>query len=168
MIGEFEYTAIFNDGELEFPSVTYILFIAFVIIMSIIIVNLMIGLAVDDIKAVQEQAILKRLAMQAELILDVERLLPEFILKKRILQFETIRQKPKKWWHFFKDVISSMMILKDAADIGKADDDKSVADTLNSIQETIRNLDSELKTLALENKKMLKALTKKNNISLDN
>jgi hypothetical protein len=39
-------------------------FVAFMIIMSIIIVNLLIGLAVDDIKAVQEQAILKRLAMQ--------------------------------------------------------------------------------------------------------
>ncbi len=32
--------------------------------MAIIIMNLLVGLAVDDIKAVQDQAVLKRLAMQ--------------------------------------------------------------------------------------------------------
>ena len=32
--------------------------------MAIIVTNLLVGLAVDDIKSVQEQAILKRLAMQ--------------------------------------------------------------------------------------------------------
>ena len=31
---------------------------------TIIVMNLLIGLAVDDIKAVQDQAVLKRLAMQ--------------------------------------------------------------------------------------------------------
>ena len=40
------------------------------------------GLAVDDIQAVQDNAILKRLAMQVELVLDVERLLPTFILRR--------------------------------------------------------------------------------------
>ena len=43
---------------------------------------LYLGLAVDDIQAVQDNAILKRLAMQVELVLDVERLLPTFILRR--------------------------------------------------------------------------------------
>ena len=51
LTGEFEYEGIFNaDQKLEFPSMTYLLFILFLVFMSIIIVNLMIGLAVDDIK----------------------------------------------------------------------------------------------------------------------
>ena len=54
----------------------------------------------------QEEAILKRLAMQAELILDVERLLPQFMLKRLIKQFEQINPKRKKWWHVMKDVAS--------------------------------------------------------------
>ena len=42
-------------------------FVVFVLIMPIIIMNLLVGLAVDDIKTVQENAILKRLAMQVQL-----------------------------------------------------------------------------------------------------
>lgn len=38
--------------------------------MSILIMNLLVGLAVDDIKAVQDQAILKRLAMQTQVQKD--------------------------------------------------------------------------------------------------
>ena len=44
--------------------------------------DFILGLAVDDIQAVQDNAILKRLAMQVELVLDVERLLPTFVLRK--------------------------------------------------------------------------------------
>ena len=53
LTGEFEYEGIFHSDvhKLEFPSMTYLLFILFLVFMSIIIVNLMIGLAVDDIKA---------------------------------------------------------------------------------------------------------------------
>ncbi len=65
MIGEFEFEAIFFPKEnLAFPISTTLLFILFLVIMAIIIMNLLVGLAVDDIKAVQEQAVLKRLAMQ--------------------------------------------------------------------------------------------------------
>ena len=68
MIGEFEFDGLFfapaEETMLPFREVTLILFVAFLIVMSIIIMNLMVGLAVDDIKAVQEQAVLKRLAMQ--------------------------------------------------------------------------------------------------------
>ena len=67
MIGEFEFENIFFEDTtpLAFPVTTTILFIVFLIVMAIIIMNLLVGLAVDDIKAVQDQAVLKRLAMQA-------------------------------------------------------------------------------------------------------
>ena len=76
MIGEFEYTTVFegfneaitadeiHDTKLYYSGITYAVFVTFLILMSIIIMNLLVGLAVDDIKAVQDQAILKRLAMQ--------------------------------------------------------------------------------------------------------
>ena len=54
--------------------------------MTIIVMNLLVGLAVDDIKAVQDTANLKRLAMLVTLRLDVEMLLPEFIRRKIIIR----------------------------------------------------------------------------------
>ena len=47
--------------------VSYLVFLIFVVIMTILIMNLLVGLAVDDIKLVQEQAVLKRMAMQVSL-----------------------------------------------------------------------------------------------------
>ena len=38
-----------------------------------------VGLAVDNIRGVQENAVLERLAMQVNLVLDVEKLLPDFL-----------------------------------------------------------------------------------------
>lgn len=95
MIGEFEYQDIFYGNDIDFyPEITYIMFCVFMICMSIIIMNLLVGLAVDDIKAVQEQAALKRMAMQVELALDVERVVPEFIRRRFVTKCDTY--KPNK------------------------------------------------------------------------
>ncbi|XP_076445109.1 uncharacterized protein LOC143283010 [Babylonia areolata] len=94
MIGEFEFDSIFNDpssSPVLYPEVSYILFVCFLIIMSILLMNLLVGLAVDDIKAVQEQAALKRMAMQVELALDVERVIPDFIRRKAFIRRKTIK-----------------------------------------------------------------------------
>ena len=64
MTGEFEFDALFFTEKLPYQTLTMILFVLFVIMMTIIVMNLLIGLAVDDIKGVQDQAVLKRLAMQ--------------------------------------------------------------------------------------------------------
>ena len=112
MIGEFEFDTIFYSGDLAFPVASIILFVAFLVIMAILLMNLLVGLAVDDIKAVQEQAVLKRLAMQVEQVLDVERVLPYFLLRRVITQYEVIHKKRTRWWHIFTDVVSSRRIVK--------------------------------------------------------
>ncbi|XP_066945557.1 transient receptor potential cation channel subfamily A member 1 homolog isoform X1 [Macrobrachium rosenbergii] len=88
MIGEISFEDVFNNPNdpLEYPEITYILLTAFLIFMSILIMNLLVGLAVDDIKAVQEQAMLQKLAMQTELVLDIEMVIPDFIKRKYILK----------------------------------------------------------------------------------
>ena len=71
--GELEYDNLFYDERfpahlqaVPFEYTTRVFFTIFVIIMPIIIMNLLVGLAVDDIKAVQENAVLQSLAMQVE------------------------------------------------------------------------------------------------------
>lgn len=95
MIGEFEFEDTFNmqySGNDEskvvyYNGVTYTMFVFFLIIMSIIIMNLLVGLAVDDIKAVQEQAALKRMGMLVRASLQrFATLLPQ-ILKKKCFTF---------------------------------------------------------------------------------
>ena len=77
---------------MPYESFTLALFFIFVVVMTIIVMNLLVGLAVDDIKAVQDTANLKRLAMLVTLSLDVEMLLPEFIRRKIIIRDEFVNQ----------------------------------------------------------------------------
>ena len=64
MIGEFDYNDIFHGSDYVAYWFTYILMTVFIVVMSIIIMNLLVGLAVDDIKGVLDKAALKRMAMQ--------------------------------------------------------------------------------------------------------
>lgn len=50
-----------------------------------------VGLAVDDIKSVQDTAVLKRFAMQIELVLEIEQVAPEFFRRRWIISKETKR-----------------------------------------------------------------------------
>lgn len=67
--GEFEFDTIFQQGgdsteDVPFFPVSVILWIIFIILMPILLTNLLVGLAVDDIKGIQEAATLKRLELQ--------------------------------------------------------------------------------------------------------
>ena len=100
MTGEFEYTSIFDQSSTSVPFQYYsiIIFIVFVLVMSIVIMNLLVGLAVYDIREIQENAELRQLSMnvsekrrtkihfhvQVELVLDLERFFPK--LKKFMSQ----------------------------------------------------------------------------------
>ena len=92
MVGEMEFMDLFlHEKEgVPYESFSLSLFFVFVIVMTIIVMNLLVGLAVDDIKAVQDTANLKRLAMLVTLSLDVEMLLPEFIRRKIIIRYGLI------------------------------------------------------------------------------
>nr|XP_046228098.1 transient receptor potential cation channel subfamily A member 1b [Scatophagus argus] len=86
MVGELNYQnnflEIYLKNELPFGFLTYFIFVNFVLLMPILLVNLMIGLAVGDIAEVQRNAALKRIAMQIELHTALEDKLPYWFVKR--------------------------------------------------------------------------------------
>lgn len=120
MIGEFEFTGIFHGDENSHSekmfgeahnAVASVLFFCFCLIMTILLMNLLVGLAVDDIKGVQDKAELKRLAMQVDLVLQIEASIHFFIT--RMKKYPTNRfahypygrfQKSRlgEWWTNFR------------------------------------------------------------------
>ncbi|XP_029313718.1 LOW QUALITY PROTEIN: transient receptor potential cation channel subfamily A member 1b [Cottoperca gobio] len=86
MVGELNYQNNFLDSylkhELPFAPLTFIIFVSFVLLMPILLVNLMIGLAVGDIAEVQRNAALKRIGMQIELHTALEDKLPYWFMKR--------------------------------------------------------------------------------------
>ncbi|XP_031618662.1 transient receptor potential channel pyrexia [Contarinia nasturtii] len=76
MSGELEFEDIFyaKDYPIQFPVTSHLMFFAFVVLVTIILTNLLVGLAVSDIQALQESAGLDRLTRQVELIARLESL----------------------------------------------------------------------------------------------
>ncbi|KAI7792837.1 transient receptor potential cation channel subfamily A member 1b [Triplophysa rosa] len=85
-VGELNYQSTFlesfENGRMAFPGTTYLVFVLFVLLMPILLMNLMIGLAVGDIAEVQRNAELKRIAMQIDLHTTLEEKLPYWFLKR--------------------------------------------------------------------------------------
>lgn len=69
--------------------------------MSIIIMNLLVGLAVDDITSVMRVATVKRLEMRVILTLDVERQLSRRKFFQFIRRYRTITYQSSPWRKFF-------------------------------------------------------------------
>ncbi|OQV12510.1 Transient receptor potential cation channel subfamily A member 1 [Hypsibius exemplaris] len=86
MLGDFDmitnYINPMVDETLPFPGATYIFIMVFIGTVSILLMNLLIGLAVGDIEKVRSGANLRRLAMQVDLHTRLESKLPKWFLKR--------------------------------------------------------------------------------------
>ncbi|XP_023272618.1 transient receptor potential cation channel subfamily A member 1 [Seriola lalandi dorsalis] len=112
MVGELNYQNNFLDAylsnKLPFGFLTYFIFVQFVLLMPILLVNLMIGLAVGDIAEVQRNAALKRIAMQIDLHTALEDKLPYWFMKRVDKPSITIYPNHKCSRHYIRQLISGV------------------------------------------------------------
>merc|ERR1719347_1917776 len=173
MIGEYDFGEIFfpddpADPDTDphtldpFPGYSAPLFILFVFVMSIIIMNLMVGLAVDDIKQIQENAELEKLSMHVKLVLELERFFPDlqYLLSNEFLkdynaQSEKIITRPGTMVKL-KDVLSKVSIWSNFENRDEGGDDA----TLERIAENQKQLTSQLKHLMEETSELKDMITK--------
>ena len=66
MLGELDYDHAYLDtvDEQHFSNINLLILLLFAIIMPILLMNLLVGLAIGDLMQIQQNARLKRLAMQ--------------------------------------------------------------------------------------------------------
>ncbi|XP_037549697.1 transient receptor potential cation channel subfamily A member 1b [Nematolebias whitei] len=110
MVGELNYQnnflEAFLNNRLPFSILTYFIFVQFVLLMPILLVNLMIGLAVGDIAEVQRNASLKRIAMQIDLHTALEDKLPYWLMKRVDKPSVIIYPNRKCSKHFLQQFLS--------------------------------------------------------------
>ncbi|XP_047033633.1 transient receptor potential channel pyrexia isoform X2 [Helicoverpa zea] len=78
MSGELEYEDIFYSNsttQSHYPATAHGMFLIFVVLVTVILTNLLVGLAVSDIQALQESAGLDRLVRQTQLVAHLESML---------------------------------------------------------------------------------------------
>ena len=77
----------FTQGKIQYGSLSLVFIVIFIFIMTILLSNLLIGLAVDDIDNIQKEAQIKREAMAIGNYCDLEQKMPKFI-SKRVMEME--------------------------------------------------------------------------------
>lgn len=83
MAGELEFEDIFyGDVKVQYPVTSHGMFFTFVLLVTVILTNLLVGLAVNDIQGLQASAGLDRLTRQAELVARLESLFFSRLLRK--------------------------------------------------------------------------------------
>lgn len=85
MMGEFEYADLFtknDNGKDEprgLPTTSRVIFLMFIIVASIVLMNLMVGLAVSDIQGLTQVGNVRRLEKQAEFLHQFEKVTSKLI-----------------------------------------------------------------------------------------
>eukprot|EP00795_Rhopilema_esculentum_P014080 gene14080-5067_t len=93
MTGEFDFsnwlagsknTEIDNYAVLPYPEMTYLVFVLFLLLVTVAFTNLLIGLAVGDIEKIRSSAKMHIVKQQLQLIESIQMVVPKYLLKKYI------------------------------------------------------------------------------------
>ncbi|XP_031557765.1 uncharacterized protein LOC116294318 [Actinia tenebrosa] len=113
-IGELDYNTLLVDAEnqnntvtgaplVPYPELSYIFVFFFIMTMPIVLMNLLVGLAVGDIEAIQNKAFLTRIGRHVEFLTDIEKQYPKMLL--RWLYTPTLvifpRRTHKSFWKLY-------------------------------------------------------------------
>ncbi|UJR31398.1 hypothetical protein I4U23_018892 [Adineta vaga] len=84
MLGELDYDQSYMNtmDEQHFSWINLIMLLLFAIMMPILLMNLLVGLAIGDLMQIQQNARLKRLAMQVHLHTNLEKKLPNKLIER--------------------------------------------------------------------------------------
>ena len=185
MIGEFEFEDMFTAHDdpnknatenaelaknIPFPDYSIALFVVFVLVMSVIIMNLMVGLAVDDIKEIQEHAELQKISIHVRLVLESERFLPHVkcCMSSSFLQGyskpkELLTNNPPRVFKMV-DVLSKANIWASIEQRGKArgreGDIDQIRENQKEIGATMRDLTSRMESLMEETAELKEMMLK--------
>ncbi|KAL5457262.1 hypothetical protein EMCRGX_G034509 [Ephydatia muelleri] len=89
MMGEFEYNTVFkqnsNTDDVPYHYLAFPMWALFVILVPVLMTNLLVALAVQDIRGILEAASLKKLALKVEWVLSMDELLPASLRRRLVV-----------------------------------------------------------------------------------
>ena len=95
MLGDVNYDDYLTEGKTNLYGTAHVIYFCFLILVSLVLMNLLIGLAVNDISGLQKEGRVKRLRKQAQFIVYLEDISNNRFLKKILGQ--KITAKFSEW-----------------------------------------------------------------------
>lgn len=93
LLGEINYEVYVrrsDNNALLYPTLTYIFVLLAAIILSVVVMNLLIGLAVGDIDTIKRNALLRQRSNEVRILSKMEAWIPNIILQRYAKRFHTV------------------------------------------------------------------------------
>ncbi|XP_066281640.1 transient receptor potential cation channel subfamily A member 1-like isoform X2 [Branchiostoma lanceolatum] len=142
MMGELDINNNFKLGVNTRNSITLALLLIFIVVMCIIIVNLLVGLAVGDIKAIREAARLSHLQIQAEYMLHKEWGINLFLWRYQVMHYNEKKRSRKKMRWITRIVPHQ---LRELFDVGKEFEEAKSCSCHQILEETRATVEARLR-----------------------
>lgn len=161
MLGEIDYTLPIvedKDGNLEYETLSFLFIIVVAVLMSIVIMNLLIGLAVGDIDQIQRNAIAEKRRVEVSIFTRLDYSMPKRLLQKFDRRSYTsfpnskrsfIRKLWKIFWNLLKGESDETNFEKntDVDDEIKISTNQQIISQLQSLSERLDDLATVQQTL---------------------
>ena len=132
MLGEVQYELFIHEkkhGNLQYSVLTFMTVVALAILLSIVMANLLIGLAVGDIEKIRMNAIAERVGAEVDMYSHFDSFLPRQIIKR--FDKPVYRTHPNCSTAFLRKAFLTTL----NADIESSDHDSTMVATQSSVQE---------------------------------
>ncbi|KAL9969322.1 hypothetical protein ACROYT_G021521 [Oculina patagonica] len=181
MIGEYEYVTTFIDsiGSSSdvtrnplnpFPEIALVFIFAFLFLMSIILMNLLVGLAVGDIESVQRTATLQRMAMQVSFVAEVENKYPRFITRRIYNPLLELKPNARKGrlGRFHAWLLGQAKFLDEETSLTPCDEmaESTIYDIRQQVNKTKKRVKNLVRTMEIQNR-LLVMMARKMNLSVE-
>ncbi|XP_070579650.1 transient receptor potential cation channel subfamily A member 1-like [Ptychodera flava] len=148
-LGELDYSDMFYSTSLEpFDTTTYFIFIVFIFLMPIVLMNLLVGIAVGDIDKIQKSAYIERIVMDVDAIEKIETNLPKYFQRKLYFSTNTVEpnKKQKSRWTKIKKVLVKHQVNTEAIKAEESRDRN--AEKLDALEKEVDRIASLQRTMA--------------------
>ena len=166
MLGEIDYTLPIlqdEDGNLEYEKLSFIFIIVVAILMSIVIMNLLIGLAVGDIDKIQRNAIIERRTIQVSIFTRLNYSMPKKLLHKYDRQSYTAfpntkRSLIRRLWKIFWNLLKGQNYNEDKLSTTTEGESEGVRNPNRIFASQLQTMSDRLDDLAQTQQKLLTML----------
>ena len=166
MLGEIDYTLFVmedEDGNLEYSNMTFVFVIVVAVLMSIVIMNLLIGLAVGDIDQIRKNAIAEKRTIEVSIFSRLDYSMPKRIIQKyNRLSYTSfpnakrsfIRKLWKTFWNLLKGEIEGTEFEEGTGN------DETTQRHHNIVVDRMQKMNDRLDDMALSHQRLLEVVQK--------
>ena len=151
------------DGTLQYPTASYIIVLVMTVVLSVTLLNLLIGISVDSIEAIQKNALLYQAKLKIQLFLELDPNIPISWKSKIVPTDYTFKGSKTDITTFASNIwnyICSFFAPQDEGEDSKGEESNQDSAKLDDMSYLIRQMEGQIESVLKQQKALLLELRK--------